>query len=419
MIHTIKKHSKTIHAHVKNHHKKYIIGGLSSWLVTHFVLLNAAIIKLILFKVALFSFTAFGLFWTNPQHAIAYEQNYISPQWDIYNLNEISSAKKQLKKSCNKEIVYNATITSNMFVDDFNKSISIYSNAIQLDKIKLFYKKINLINNKIPNKNQVIYCKQKYILYNIQDKLQSQYISLLKNYGLIWEKLLWNRIDEKKKEILLPILNSQLKTIQEELKSSEIFEYFKVNNISFHTLWTEQTKILKEKIILITENTIKKVLADMLDKSILDNEDIQILWDKINVKYLRWCDATHGAYTISRKFDETKLVDLQLKNLTINVNLCPSYQYLHELSHYVEDIFSHEIWHHIYYFKDKNPWNFEKICRDKKWIDHCQKEDFVSNYAQSRPEEDYAETFLHRYKKDISNNIGIILDNKIDYFTNL
>jgi hypothetical protein len=157
----------------------------------------------------------------------------------------------------------------------------------------------------------------------------------------------------------------------------------------------------------------------MLEKNILDTQDIKMLWNKINVRYLWWCKATKGSYTISREFADTTLMDVKIKDLTINVNLCPSYEYLHNLSTYVEEIFSHELGHHVYYFKDSNPKNFENICRTKKWANICDKWDFVSSYAESKAEEDYAESFLFRYKKNPIDTSYQALQSKINYFSKL
>jgi hypothetical protein len=143
--------------------------------------------------------------------------------------------------------------------------------------LELFYKKISLINSRISPSQTNTFCKQKYLLHTLQEDLQSRYLILLQEHGLAGKTLLWNNIDDKEEEILLPTLESQLNTVQRSLKSAEVFDDFEVNNISFHELGSETTQALKEKIILIAENTIKKVLADMLEKNILDTQDIKML----------------------------------------------------------------------------------------------------------------------------------------------
>ena len=55
----------------------------------------------------------------------------------------------------------------------------------------------------------------------------------------------------------------------------------------------------------------------------------------------------------------------------------------------------HELGHHMRWYKDKNPKKFALLCRDKndKRTDRCTNRDFVTEYAQIAPEEDYAEHF--------------------------
>jgi hypothetical protein len=57
---------------------------------------------------------------------------------------------------------------------------------------------------------------------------------------------------------------------------------------------------------------------------------------------------------------------------------------------------SHELWHYIYFFKDKNPSSFSEICWNK-WQINCLPSEFVSKYATKSVEEDYAESFAYWY----------------------
>lgn len=78
----------------------------------------------------------------------------------------------------------------------------------------------------------------------------------------------------------------------------------------------------------------------------------------------------------------------------------------------------HEFGHHVRRYKDPTPELFTNICRtDGKRNDRCVDRDFVSEYAQTAPEEDYAEHFQQWVIKRRSRP-GFI-DTKIRYFDKL
>ena len=80
----------------------------------------------------------------------------------------------------------------------------------------------------------------------------------------------------------------------------------------------------------------------------------------------------------------------------MDIPLCDSYQYIDQLNTQVKKLLLHELGHYIYYFKDKSTNAFESLCRSsdgKTTKNVCTSDEFVSAYAQTSTEEDYAETF--------------------------
>lgn len=121
--------------------------------------------------------------------------------------------------------------------------------------------------------------------------------------------------------------------------------------------------------------------------------DIKTLNNKITLNYVPNCGTTHGSYHMIQKPDGSNKTFKQIK---LNINLCHDKTYWKTLENYVRQIFIHEMAHYFYYFKDSHYSAFEKFCR-KGGQNICSSTDFVSKYATKNKEEDYAESFTHRY----------------------
>lgn len=104
-------------------------------------------------------------------------------------------------------------------------------------------------------------------------------------------------------------------------------------------------------------------------------------------------------------------------HLYITINLCFSPYYESHYEEYLQKIIYHELGHYYSYFHDTTMDTFTSICRtnDETPVNVCNPQDFVSSYATSLQEEDYAETFAY-YMLDGSNSGRPILQQKIDYF---
>jgi len=81
---------------------------------------------------------------------------------------------------------------------------------------------------------------------------------------------------------------------------------------------------------------------------------------------------------------------------------------------HIKELVYHELAHYIYYLKDTTVQDFESICRSS-WKNICNRSDFVTDYAQSGPGEDYAESFQYWYQSQVINP-STAMTKKLQYF---
>ncbi len=88
--------------------------------------------------------------------------------------------------------------------------------------------------------------------------------------------------------------------------------------------------------------------------------------------------------------------DKAFSSITLVVNLCNAPFYMNNFQAYMNHILVHELGHYVYYFKDTTHTVFDALCRKNK-TNVCNGSAFVSDYAMTMMEEDYAESFAYRY----------------------
>lgn len=148
----------------------------------------------------------------------------------------------------------------------------------------------------------------------------------------------------------------------------------------------------------LTEQYIQERFKTLVEEGILDQQDIARLYDKIHVNYIQSCGSVHGAFHMLVWPDRR-----EVSKIVLNINTCTADPYLNNFSSYVNQILVHELWHYIYYFKDFDHDDFDKICRANN-SSRCLASDFVSSYAQRSKEEDYAESFAYWYLVEYPNS---------------
>ena len=221
--------------------------------------------------------------------------------------------------------------------------------------------------------NEYKYCKDSYLLFSILKTTQELYT---------WEK------DPK-------IKNTQNNTKTNTQTNTQTHGSATTNKLNFtfnhdtSGLPTESKKTFSES----TENYLQDIMADLININILDKSDLKILNNKIEVTYQQSCDITEWSFRVVRNKQTWKYT---FKWIKLIIAYCEKNNTPERQKRHVQQILAHELWHYIYFFKDKNPSKFSEICWDNGKM-NCLPEEFVSNYAKKSQEEDYAESFAYWY----------------------
>lgn len=212
-----------------------------------------------------------------------------------------------------------------------------------------------------------------------------------------------NNIDQKSK---FNSIRNMISKTDTTLCSQKLFLYKMLEKIQSKPDNTNNIKIIdhistlsdKEKVFgEVATFYIKDRLYKLIEDKIFDKYDLQAIDDnKIVIEYVNKCGTMHGSYkmSISKSWIKT------IKSISIKINICNKDNYISNFKNYVSQLLVHELWHYVYYFKDANNTVFDNICRQDKKNICSTKNDFVSDYATSNKEEDYAETFAYRYLVD-------------------
>lgn len=187
------------------------------------------------------------------------------------------------------------------------------------------------------------------------------------------------------------------------------------------TIWLQRSSLYS--------NAVEWIIDSMIKQSVLTYADKEIMKGKIEITYVNNCKVIDGLTTVKQWYNQNKvLVKNELISIQLNVSVCelPNYWSLFSTSY--RHVLIHEIWHYVYYLKDKNTKAFEDICWDweTRKMACVSFETFYSKYAMNDAQEDYAESFAYRFQNkkpefDISNpNLNLsTLNIKASHFSNL
>lgn len=223
--------------------------------------------------------------------------------------------------------------------------------------------------------NQYRYCKDSYLLFSILKTTQDLYTG---------EK------DTKKTNSKTDNTKAQETKINSESHgsaSTKKLDFTFIHDTS--GLPNEAKKSFSET----TENYLQEIMADLVDINILDKNDLKTLNNKIQVTYQQSCNVTEWTFRVVRNKQTGAYT---FKEIKLIIAYCDKNNTPERQKRHVQQILAHELWHYIYFFKDKNPSKFSEICWDNGKI-NCLPEEFVSNYAKISQEEDYAESFAYWY----------------------
>ena len=322
------------------------------------------------------------------------EDNFINievPFREIYSIYRTKCSESSIEKANNqiesmKDLWNNDSKLENRSLDLSNKYIKIQ----------------NMLSN-IDTDDKDSFCTQKYLLYNMLEETQSQYVNLTNTKLIKYTKI-------------QGLSNNDTSKIEVNIHSAP-------TSIKFINLVNRTKDLSGEELDYanLADEYIQKEIWKLLERNFLTQEDLKVLDNKIVVNYNKTCANTKWVFHMLQSSDWKQKI---FKSIILNVNLCDNKSFIQNYTNYIRQIFIHEISHYIYMFRDTWTANFDKICWDT--AKGCTKENFVSNYANSNAAEDYAESFAYWYldnfnwtEKQHGAPSNAILVEKLSYFDKL
>jgi hypothetical protein len=179
------------------------------------------------------------------------------------------------------------------------------------------------------------------------------------------------------------------------------------------------TKKVATEMSTLYRTIIGDSLHHLQQDSLLSQSDVATIGSKIYFNYIEQCNELRGlTKVVLSRTSDGRLVDTKLSGITFNINVCEDISYLSGFDQHIKDLVYHELGHYFYYLKDSTSSTFDSICTvNNKNI--CLRKDYVSDYAMTAKEEDYAESFQFRYQRSITPKITTRLGQKFDYFNTL
>lgn len=324
------------------------------------------------------------------------ENNLINievPFREIYSIYRTKCSETSVQEANNKiesmkELWNNNSKTENRVFDINNKFIWIQNMLSAVD-----------------TDDEDAFCTQKYLLYNMLEETQNQYVKLTNSKLIKYTKL-----------------QDPSNTVQ-NVQKTEVKVHSAPTPIKYVNLVNRTKNLTEEELDYanLADEYIQKEIWKLLERNFLTQEDLKILDNKIVLNYNKTCANTKWAFHMLQSSDWKQKV---FKSIILNVNLCDNKSFIQNYTNYIRQIFIHEISHYIYMFRDTWTANFDKICWDT--AKGCSSENFVSNYAGSNAAEDYAESFAYWYldnfnwvEKQHWASSDPILWQKLWYFNNL
>lgn len=311
----------------------------------------------------------------------------------------------------------NSIDLANGYVDQLRVSLQLSYDKLpihlQLSSSEKLHNRLAVYNNgaKIPEN---IMCSLKLILYKLQSWLKDYHNDLLVQEWLQNDFQTTNGEEIVAQDLKYEMLDWQ---IEQLLPYEALFDStFQFNEWINTNAFRPDLIELSQKSKRIMELSVKKWFYELMQAGLLDESDVFILNEKITLHTNLSCDTLNGNYTITQKTNKLhEHVRYSKQEMPLWVNVCGNYFFIKELSDHFYKIVLHEMWHHFYYHHDRE-WSsdFINICRED---DTCDVQDFVSAYATTSPEEDYAEHFMFRFLWRIDGDTQI-LDEKSLHFDN-
>jgi len=321
------------------------------------------------------------------------EQNLINieePFRDIYSIFRTKCSEESIQEANNKiesmKILWNSDSKVENRIIDLN------------NKFSWIQKMLSAVDT--DDKDE--FCTQKYLLYNMLEETQNQYVQLTNNKLIKYTKLQDSSNTVQKPKVKVHSAPSSIKYINLVNRTNDLND----EELNYANLADEY---------------IQKEIWKLLEKNFLTQEDLKILDNKIVLNYNKTCANTKWAFHMLQSSDWKQKI---FKSIILNVNLCDNKSFIQNYTNYIRQIFIHEISHYIYMFRDTWTADFDIICWDSG--KGCSEDSFVSNYANSNAAEDYAESFAYWYLDNFNwvdkqhwSSSNSILWEKLSYFNKL
>lgn len=261
------------------------------------------------------------------------------------------------------------------------------------------YALISKLQKNIISYNDEKYCTTKYVLNAIQLRLREIHLWYMEDTWLIDE---FNGVNERDSKIngfdaKVWIIQIHIDAYRKSLTGLRGVIQARVLNPEFLDTLTPQQELLTQKAQSLMEVMLAQAMVDFRTRKFLTQQEINDLSSKIQYEYIAECWVFNGKYEIKQIYRNDVLVDQSPNSLTLKVNLCPSYFVIRDLPQIYEKIITHELAHHVYYFSDTKASEFKDLCWSSEGVrkGSCMSDDFVTSYAQTSAQEDYAEQFMY------------------------
>ena len=409
------KHGKRLKAHIKKHHKKYLFGG-TIYGVSHLIILKVLALKLLLLKLVTAGLALVGIM--NPsltdifakmenicvnnhsiiaqqtceknfgsiQDAVNYLESTINPETDtIYNAQYYGIIKSLLGNYCDKQIDKDAINAETKKINDIDQQKDSSEKIYTLETAHNLWKQKTLENNLGSEKE---FCETKYLAYDMLDLSQSLFLKEVKKEWLLTPVPMsfWQKITNASDSLVLSWFAQRI----QDIDTTDI-------KYTLKDLGNTKTNTMAHIIKNISVSAANDALNTLHTMNILTNDEIKTIKDKLELRFVESCGDNKWYHKINQYYgDNDVLQNTTLEEIKLDIPLCDSYQYIDQLNTQVKKLLLHELGHYIYYFKDKSTNAFESLCRSsdgKTTKNVCTSDEFVSAYAQTSTEEDYAETF--------------------------
>lgn len=366
-------------------------------------------------------FASCGAAFADPQTIImAREQQLGIAQTDMYTFIQGDDIIATIEEQCPFESIKQALDYESRIENKLTKMYSSYTAAELLAHSRDIYEHINRAQDTYKNRKPSTYCALKHIFYKTQDFLRAKHLQILEETWIMkdFEWFSDAIYGYQTKTAYLDALIERNQKYPGLLKTKLTYTYL---NGDFKKNMTDAQRGIIDRIQALMELMVAESVYNLLDAWVLNQDDIDILKNKITFQFVESCDVFHGKYEIKETLtSEWVHVNYDTEQLLLKINYCTNFFVLRDLEHIFEKIVTHELGHHFYYYHDTNTQAFENIC----WSDgdtkngSCQANDFVSEYAQTLAVEDYAEHFMHWFLGIIPTK-NTIIDQKTAHFVNL